>query len=1135
MAELDKTFEFGLTVSKARRDENGRMIVTGYASDTLKDSHKEKFDAHAMKGMLDAVRRGVPLMTSHKDSFGFGESIDGRVLPVEEGDLGLEVDFFLKEEYPQSKELFDEVETGDCKKQLSVGGKLRMENPRCAFMLRDGTKVLHDFELDHFCTTRPKKAANNRTHFKTAIFKSLEDSGMTEEVWKSVEIDDAEAATIARENGDIEKFFMMMPGSMEGRPRQDVDRDDDILEGKDRSFDDLPSFKDMSDHGFNSYQVPLYWEGHPVVTALRDVKQGRNKVVKQLGRYPLEDVSEMMKRSGVKNPGAVADEGGKVGLFAAYTGAENLDDRAVGKDPTGTRAVRYYRVFPSQVNNEGDSEFDDIGRLQGGGFLFSKEGRMLPGEEGYSPFWRVPTMTEAQLLIPDSVAKLAETSKNIEVDAEVEKSIELKRISLMPLGLRKIKIRTKPTDNHSHELRIFLNSGSKVVDGYTVDGGSEFGHGRRAQSPQPVQGDTETFRLRHDHVHTIVRQGGKMVLSEALGHTHAFELPEMAKEVGDMAFKESVRQRAVADGGYFAVGEKGSGAEVYEEAPKTSDLTQTGQSSYALLLTHDGGQHVRQLGKISKMEAHRAAVGAARPGAGKIMVGRSVGRLGKRNLYRALTEFQDGSAEADKVVAYKGYPLADTRAWSFSSGEGKAILENFGGEESDRAWKAYENAHGWVNPEAGDNNPPRVREAYSLPHHKLADGEMKTFPGGVIAATAAINGARGGVTKIPPGERRGVYNHLARHYRQMNMTPPPFRGVKEEGKEIPVGFVDEAYVTEMTEFHKEQGVDVSWLLEYFKDEPKKDEEVNKMGGEQEEKKTETSTPEEAETKPADAPTDGKEDAPKEETAKPDGKEEASGIAARLGKAVLEGLGLKKPANPKVERTVSLIESAKETLAGVDLSGDDAAPLIGQFAALTETVKAAVEAGKIDLDELPSKDAKIIEAFLSAGTLPKVETPSEEEKEEAPKVETPPVEAPKEEGVDYDKLADALGKKFKLVPKDEAPEEEAPKEEGGEDPPADPPADDAPTDGGDAPEEKGDKEKSDDPEGTVEKDSDKLDQILSTLQGLEGRVEKVENVSGVSKSLGGQETETTRKKGIFSGVIPHVDKARAIAASKKTQG
>ena len=70
-----------------------------------------------------------------------------------------------------------------------------------------------------------------------------------------------------------------------------------------------------------------------------------------------------------------------------------------------------------------------------------------------------------------------------------------------------------------------------------------------------------------------------------------------------------------------------------------------------------------------------------------------------------------------------------------------------------------------------DSKKPDVKASYKLPHH-LPDGRVVWR--GVAAAMAVLMGARGGVD-IPESDRRGVYNHLARHYRQFGREPPEFQ------------------------------------------------------------------------------------------------------------------------------------------------------------------------------------------------------------------------------------------------------------------------------------------------------------------------------------------------------------------------
>jgi len=68
---------------------------------------------------------------------------------------------------------------------------------------------------------------------------------------------------------------------------------------------------------------------------------------------------------------------------------------------------------------------------------------------------------------------------------------------------------------------------------------------------------------------------------------------------------------------------------------------------------------------------------------------------------------------------------------------------------------------------------PNTKRAYKLPHH-TAEGLVVWR--GVAAAMARLFQAG---TEIPEADRRGVYNHLTRHYQQFDKTAPEFRSGAE--------------------------------------------------------------------------------------------------------------------------------------------------------------------------------------------------------------------------------------------------------------------------------------------------------------------------------------------------------------------
>ena len=72
---------------------------------------------------------------------------------------------------------------------------------------------------------------------------------------------------------------------------------------------------------------------------------------------------------------------------------------------------------------------------------------------------------------------------------------------------------------------------------------------------------------------------------------------------------------------------------------------------------------------------------------------------------------------------------------------------------------------------------------YKLPHHDVVDGELRTHRRGVIAAMAALNGARTAMD-LTDDERSEIYDHLSKHYAQFEMDPPDLLTKKEIENEL---------------------------------------------------------------------------------------------------------------------------------------------------------------------------------------------------------------------------------------------------------------------------------------------------------------------------------------------------------------
>ncbi len=87
-----------------------------------------------------------------------------------------------------------------------------------------------------------------------------------------------------------------------------------------------------------------------------------------------------------------------------------------------------------------------------------------------------------------------------------------------------------------------------------------------------------------------------------------------------------------------------------------------------------------------------------------------------------------------------------------------------------------------------DKSDPNVKSSYKLPHH-AGDMGHKAVWRGIAAAMGALLGARGGVD-IPTDDRKGVYNHLKKHYKQFDKPIPEFKAVENQ---VLAGFDEEIH------------------------------------------------------------------------------------------------------------------------------------------------------------------------------------------------------------------------------------------------------------------------------------------------------------------------------------------------------
>lgn len=111
------------------------------------------------------------------------------------------------------------------------------------------------------------------------------------------------------------------------------------------------------------------------------------------------------------------------------------------------------------------------------------------------------------------------------------------------------------------------------------------------------------------------------------------------------------------------------------------------------------------------------------------------------------------------VIGYKKYPLSTANSWDGPT------------EMKDADTKDLKAMCAWY-----DSEKPEIKSSYKLPHHELSG--YKTNWKGVVAAMAALMGARGGVD-IPESDRQGVYLHLAKHYTDFDKEAPELKNADE--------------------------------------------------------------------------------------------------------------------------------------------------------------------------------------------------------------------------------------------------------------------------------------------------------------------------------------------------------------------
>ena len=160
-----------------------------------------------------------------------------------------------------------------------------------------------------------------------------------------------------------------------------------------------------------------------------------------------------------------------------------------------------------------------------------------------------------------------------------------------------------------------------------------------------------------------------------------------------------------------------------------------------------------------------------------------------------------GSSPSTSTVAAKSSPVTDEEkgaipshltAWVEEAWDGSLMRGRIkGGAAILRA------SHAWVDPD-GD---PELKSSYKYLHHHIG----RNGRGGaanVRAITTALANLNARRTSIPENDRRGVYNHLARHLREAGRRPSELRSAEPPEHSKPFPNFHACRIREPEEFDK---------------------------------------------------------------------------------------------------------------------------------------------------------------------------------------------------------------------------------------------------------------------------------------------------------------------------------------------
>jgi hypothetical protein len=133
-------------------------------------------------------------------------------------------------------------------------------------------------------------------------------------------------------------------------------------------------------------------------------------------------------------------------------------------------------------------------------------------------------------------------------------------------------------------------------------------------------------------------------------------------------------------------------------------------------------------------------------------------------------DLEDEEKSNRSIIPFQDLAIEYDRDWNWDTTARDEIL----GDSGDN-WKRYRDAHIYYDSDKPEDN----KGAYKLPIARMVDDKLMAIWNGVVAAMAAVNGARGGVD-IGDDERKKAHAHLSQYYKKADKEPPEFKSERAE-------------------------------------------------------------------------------------------------------------------------------------------------------------------------------------------------------------------------------------------------------------------------------------------------------------------------------------------------------------------